>query len=108
MKVLVVFAVVASFQFLDAIPLNGNVCPNHQNLEFSLVLKLVSKATFSKAINKQPHSKKKPNLIRRPANITSLDKVINSRFRLNVHLFILLTVDLNNSLNPALLWYCRS
>jgi len=29
MKVLVVFVVVASFQLLDAMPLNGNVCPDH-------------------------------------------------------------------------------
>ena len=31
MRALIVFAVVASLQFLDAMPLNGNVHPDRQN-----------------------------------------------------------------------------
>ena len=31
MRILVVLAVVASLQFSDALPLNGNVCLAHQN-----------------------------------------------------------------------------
>ena len=55
MRALVVFAVVASLQFLDALPLNGNVYSDNQN--HSLLSKLiffsfeqVSKAAFSKEI----------------------------------------------------------